>query len=380
MQVGTSLVVGALRGQQVVIRYPRVPETSKDKREDAILAEAAKSIPHALSEVFLDWDILSEVDSSGKKQLQVMLVAAKHSDVQSRVQLFDAAGVQPGVFSVDSLALVDAAEACGGLHEGETIALLNIGLKASNLHFVKDGKSNFIREINWGSLELVQAVVRERSCTLGEAEQILQDEGMAGYEEEDVPESVIIEPPEAMEASEPPEPEPIPEPIPEPVQAKDDPFGNMFGGGGSALDPLDSELGGSGDLGASKFGANAFGGNAFGGNATPMNADAVKKELSDIIAGPLSKMIQEVRRSFDYFEHQLFERPVDRLVLCGGIAQLPLVGEMLLNELGVKTVETADPSRCDIMLADDVSVMPMLEQPAQFMVAVGLAARGMAEL
>jgi len=52
----------------------------------------------------------------------------------------------------------------------------------------------------------------------------------------------------------------------------------------------------------------------------------------------------------------------------------------LREDLGVEHVELADPSSCAIQLSNDLSITSLREQPAQFMVAVGLAARGAWEL
>jgi Tfp pilus assembly PilM family ATPase len=109
-------------------------------------------------------------------------------------------------------------------------------------------------------------------------------------------------------------------------------------------------------------------------------AEEVEPDMHDIVSGSLSRMVSEIRRSFDYYEHQLYERPVDRLIVSGGIAHSHVVCNVLLEELGVESVDTANPLTSTLMVGDEFSMGKMMEQPAQFMVAVGLAARGMADL
>ena len=60
-----------------------------------------------------------------------------------------------------SLALADAAEGCDFLRIGETVAMVNIGLSSASIHFIKDGVSNFIRDVSWGSRELIQAIAKD---------------------------------------------------------------------------------------------------------------------------------------------------------------------------------------------------------------------------
>lgn len=341
-QLSNALVVSALAGQTVVIRYPRITEADFSGLDEAVEREAANNIPYDLSEVFLDWTLLEESDDDGKRQAKVLLVAAKHEVIDSRVGILDAAGVQCGVLGVDSLALADAAEGCDFLRVGETVAMVNIGLTSVSIHFVKDGISNFIRDVSWGSRELVQALAKEMRIDFDEADKILRQ-------------------PDSQMASQPavaPEPEKA-SPEAAPLPDDDDPFGEP--GGGSLLDPLDDE------------------GDPLGASLSVSDEDQ-KKDPRAILAIPLQRLVSELRRSFDYYEHQLYERPVERLLLSGGVAQLPLLRDTLANELGVGEVMVCDPSASALVMGDPRSVGPMLEHPAEFMVAVGLAARGMAEL
>lgn len=65
--------------------------------------------------------------------------------------------------------------------------------------------------------------------------------------------------------------------------------------------------------------------------------------MEDILAPPLVRLVSEIRRSFDYYEQQLYEHPVERLVVSGGVAHLTLLRETLQEELGVP-VELANPA------------------------------------
>lgn len=98
------------------------------------------------------------------------------------------------------------------------------------------------------------------------------------------------------------------------------------------------------------------------------------------MAAPLSKLVSEIRRSFDYYEHELYESPVNRLILSGGVASIPLLRHTLSEELSIKDVDVANPAESALRMGDSRGVAPLMDRPAQFMVAVGLAARGAAAL
>ena len=102
--------------------------------------------------------------------------------------------------------------------------------------------------------------------------------------------------------------------------------------------------------------------------------------MREVLNVTLGRLVAEIRRSFDYYEHQLYERPVDRLILSGGIAHLDLLRQNLTDELGIGRVEIANPTDSALLLDSGASFDLIEQHPAQYMVAVGLAARGMAEI
>lgn len=345
MGVRQSLLVGALPGQTVVIRYTRLPETSRDQMSAAVEREAGQNIPFDLSEVYLDWTQL-DMDPAQQKPLKVLMVAAKHEVVTSRLELLEAAELQCGVLGVDSLALSDAAEECGLLRDGETVALVNIGLTSASIHFIKNRISNFIRDVSWGSREMIQEIAKSRGCQYDEADKILRDADLNPPETPTVAASDFEDMP--TQAS----------------REKEDPFGDP---GGSLLDPLPGE-------------EDVFGQAAPQGNRVPMDLGAPERDIRDILSGPLARMVSEIRRSFDFYEQQLYEASVDRIILSGGGALLKVVRQTFAKEFATKNVEVAQPETSALSLGPQAATADLVAQPAQFMVAIGLAARGMAEL
>ncbi len=349
MPIGQSLVVGALPGQTVVIRYPRLRNMALNEIDRAIESEAGQNIPYDLAEVFLDWSLLEEEGEGDDKQLKVILVAAKHEVIDSRVQIADAAEIRYSVLSVDSLALADAAEGCEFMRIGETVALINIGASSVSIHFTRDGVSNFIRDVSWGARELIQAISKGRRCDFDNAERMLHNI------EQELQQKAL-----AQVAVAAPEPEP-------PTETG----GGKGGGGndiGSFLDPLDDEL----DAPAPPPKTSV------GGYGASLSGDT-DVSLVELLATPISRLVSEIRRSFDYYEHQLYEKPVDRIILSGGVAHISLIRDALVEDLGVENVIMADPSTSAFAISGNLS-SEFTKHPAQFMVAVGLAARGTAEL
>lgn len=351
MPTPRCLLVGALPGQTVVIRYPRFNDMPSAELNQAVEAEAGQNIPYDLSEVFLDWNLIDTYQEGDAQMLKVVLVAAKHEAIDARVQVAEGAGVQLGVLSVDSLALADAAESCNMLGESETVALINLGSSSTSIHFMRDGVSNFIRDVSWGSREFVTAVAKARRCEMAEAEKMLADFAREGGMAAAMPE---------------------PESEPEPAQPAPDAGANL-------LDPLDDELGSMdalGDLSGSPEPTPAPAPSTSG----PGSAGGADTPIAALLDQPLQRLVTEVRRSFDFYEQQLYERPVDRIILSGGVANIPLIAKTMSDELEIADISVANPAEGGVTLGNDSSIRQLHSQPHQFMVAIGLAARGMSEL
>lgn len=384
ISVNQSMVIGALPGQTVVIRYPRLRDIPAESIDRAIENEASQNIPYDLSEVFLDWSLLAEEEDGPEKLLKVLLVAAKTEVIDSRVQIADAAEIKYDVLSVDSLALADAAEGCKILKADESVALINLGASSVSIHFTKDGVSNFIRDISWGAKELINSIAKARRCEYEEAETILFN-----YDSEVENPGLVVEatavPDLEPEASGPPALNPgdappalesleeeLDEPVIEDLSSVLDPLEDeieevVIEDASSALEPLEDEQ-------------NEFDGDADMLQGGPVDDLQSVTPLSEILAMPIAKLVAEVRRSFDYYEHQLYERPVERIILSGGVAHIPQIQEALQNDLGIEEVSVADPFRAGIRIKGKMNAPEFEEYPAQFMVAIGLAARGASEL
>jgi len=382
MPLNKAHVVGALPGQSVVIRYPRITGKVKDQLSDVVMREAKNNVPYDLNEVYLDWTVLDEIKGDTQNQIKILLVAAKQDVVQNLLQTYRAAEVACGALTVDTLALADAAEACDFLRVGETVVVMNIGASSTSLHFIKDSVSNFVREINWGTRDLVQAIAKDRRCAYDTA--LRQLEEFASVPIHDAP-TLEKDLPEAIELT---EADVLDTKTLVPGGDQKEAWNNA-----SLLDPLDEELdsvlpsgtslmqdGGSGFTPQKPEVERASAFDPSGLSSGGVAGLGIQRPLEEVLQPPLDRMLGEVRRSLDFYEHHLYEQPVNRVILTGGIAGFPLLRVLIQDELGIDDVETAKPDMSALMMGADARVGDLLQNPPQFMVAIGLAARGMADL
>lgn len=326
-------IVSALPGNTTVVRYPKITIKPNETLPQAIQREAPQYIPFDLNEVFLSWDVIAKEPE--EEQIQILLVAAKKEAISSRLNIFQACDIHCSVFDIDSIAILNAVERSRLLHPEETVAIFNIGYSSSSIHFVRGMRSIFIRDLTWGAKDILEAIVKERRYDLRQAEKDL----LASSKE------VKTEHPDAVEFEAPEDGETEEVVVAEPV---------------SPLEPLDEE---------------------FILEQAPSEMEAVPvKTIREIIASPINRMIGEVRRSFDFFEHQLYEKPVQRIILCGGLSCYPLIGETLVDEFNVDTVEVAELITNEVVLSNSKSLDVFREHSAKFAVAFGLAVRGLSEI
>jgi len=328
-----SYIVAALPGNTAVVRYPKITLKPNETLTSAVERDSAQHIPFDLNEVFLSWDVITKVPEEQK--VQILLVAAKNDSINSRLRIFQSCNISCSVFDIDSIAVFNSIERCHLLHPNESVAIFDIGYSSSSIHFVRDMKSVFIRDLMWGAKDILDAIVKERRSDFKQAEKDLIS--MSKEAKTEHPEAVEVATPEAEEIEETVTAEPV-----------------------SPLEPLDEEF----DI----------------DKPSPEFISFASKSIREIMVSPMNRMVSEVRRSFDFFEHQLYEKPVQRIILCGGVSCCPLIGETLVEEFNVDSVEVADFITPEVILSNSKSLDIFKEHSAKFAVAFGLAARGLSEI
>ncbi len=176
-KIETDRVVTAVSGQSVIVRHIELPRMSKEEAKNAIKYEAEQHIPFDIKEVSLDFQILEEASNS--KKINVLLVAARNDLIDNHLKLIQAVGLKPVVIDVDSFALVNALEVIQGKRE-ETVALVNMGAKLTNINIVKNGICYFTRDISLSGNNLTEAIQESLNLEPPQAEKLKKEEGEAG--------------------------------------------------------------------------------------------------------------------------------------------------------------------------------------------------------
>ena len=164
-------VIPSLPGTSAVARYIEMPRMTIEDARDALKYEAAQYIPFKPQEAQMDCHILRKVETGREDTMNLMLVAARKSDAEKRVEMLRRAEVWPVVLDVDSIAILNAFETTGLLSEQkEAIGLINIGARQTNLNVIQDGHPAFTRDIEVGGGGITVAIARGLGVSLADAE------------------------------------------------------------------------------------------------------------------------------------------------------------------------------------------------------------------
>ena len=126
-------------------------DMNDDEREVQIRMDAEQYIPFPLDEVSLDFEVLPEKLNSPNR-VNVLLVATRTENVDSRVEVLDLVGVEPKIADVESYALERSFEVFSDtLPIGvNLVGILDIGHTMTTLSVMQNGKIIYTREQVFG--------------------------------------------------------------------------------------------------------------------------------------------------------------------------------------------------------------------------------------
>ena len=151
-------------------------DMTDDEREVQIRMDAEQYIPFPLDEVSLDFEVLPEKLNSPNR-VNVLLVATRTENVDSRVEVLDLVGVEPKIADVESYALERSFEVFSDtLPIGvNLVGILDIGHTMTTLSVMQNGKIIYTREQVFGGKQLTQDVQNRYGLSFDEAGRAKKD-------------------------------------------------------------------------------------------------------------------------------------------------------------------------------------------------------------
>ena len=166
----SKLVATSVSGHSVIVKKISIPTMSEQELAEHINTEAAQHIPFDISDVNIDFQILSE-DLSGP-QMEVLLVAVKKDKILNYTNVLSLAGKSPAIVDIDAFALQNCYEYNYDPAPGTTVALLNLGASVMNINIVKGATPLFTRDVSVGGNQYTDSLQKELDLSFDDAESL----------------------------------------------------------------------------------------------------------------------------------------------------------------------------------------------------------------
>lgn len=424
--ISSKQCVSSISGMSsVVVRVIEVPQMSPSELEETMKWEVERHVPFAGggSGVITDFVKIDRPEGYAEGQnMEVLLAAAQQDVVDRHVEMLFAAGLKPTAIDVEPLAsgrtLLEANNA--NPQPGHTVAIVNIGASVTEISIYRDKLLTFTRTLPQAGDNFTRAIADMMQVDLATAERYKREVGEVMLDQFQQPQQPSFGAPNMgggfMDfGQEPPPPTSTTEASP----SGRTPFEiNQLGGGSTPSSPSgrmpfdfstpgqDTPAPGGTDLTGQPFAPSPFDAQAspsgstapaepgfFSPSASTVPApspnlpavpapvqssdparDALRHQVFGALSNVLVELVQELRRSLDYFRSRAGDAPIHEMLLVGGSANLRNLAPFLETELGVPT-RVADLMQSVQVSAKSFSPQHLEEVASLFPVCIGLGAR-----
>ena len=163
----TKIVCSSLSGNSMIIKRMLVEVQNEKELQDAVFWEAEQYLPFDVSEVVMDFHILSR---SKDNKTDVLLVAVKKAILDSYMTCIENAGLKPKIIDSDFFAVQNVFEESYPANSAEAIAIVDIGASAIKINIVHAGVPVFTKDSSLGGKNLTSEIQKHLNLSFGDAE------------------------------------------------------------------------------------------------------------------------------------------------------------------------------------------------------------------
>ncbi len=175
-------VVAAIAGQGVVVRHVQFPKMPEEELREALKWEGQKYIPFPMEEAVVDFEVIHGIADPEAANMEVMLVAAQRSIVDSHLAAIELAGLRVVAVDVQPFTVLRAlryeplgAERLPTAGNG-IVAYVDIGAGTTDIVIAEGEILRFTRIVPVGGYSFTRAISDRLGVGFEEAEQIKIDE------------------------------------------------------------------------------------------------------------------------------------------------------------------------------------------------------------
>jgi general secretion pathway protein L len=149
---GADAAATAIEGSRAAIHRVTLPATAQKQLADVLGYELEAQVPFDLEGAVFDWRQLPADRAAEDGQLSIVAAVARVDDVRARIDVVrQAIGLDPERVGVGSLALGALTPYVAALADGEPVAVVDLGAKASEVLVLERGEPVFARTLSTGT-------------------------------------------------------------------------------------------------------------------------------------------------------------------------------------------------------------------------------------
>jgi type IV pilus assembly protein PilM len=168
--IKSKQVATSVSGHSVIVKKITMATMPEEEMEGAVRNEAQQHIPFEMSDVNLDYQVLSTDES--ERKMEVLLVAVKKDKILNYTNALQLAGRQPVIVDIDAFALLNCYDYNYTPPNNATVALLNLGASVMNINIVKGAAPLFTRDVSVGGNQYTDALQKELDLSFDDAESL----------------------------------------------------------------------------------------------------------------------------------------------------------------------------------------------------------------
>jgi type IV pilus assembly protein PilM len=163
----------SMKGQGIVIRFLAFPRMSDKEFQSSIQYEAEKYLPFNLSDIVLDYHIIKkETEDVSEKMMDVILVAAKKTEVEKLMRAIQPSGLSVNAIDLDVFSCLNALEFSVPEMNEKVVGILDLGAQDTTLCISNHGVITFSRDIAFGGNDMTEMLKRALNVSTDDAEAI----------------------------------------------------------------------------------------------------------------------------------------------------------------------------------------------------------------
>ena len=166
----------ALPESKVFTRVIEVPALSSRELTSAIQWEAEQYIPLPLDQVNLDFTILRDAKETGTNKMEVLLVAAPKTLLDTYLSILELAEVSPVSAETEIIATTRALER--SIPNIRTVMIVSLGAQTTDITIVRNGILTFTRSLSAGGDALTRALAQTLDFSVPQAEEYKRTYGI----------------------------------------------------------------------------------------------------------------------------------------------------------------------------------------------------------